>query len=521
MDSLGAAAQNEYDLFPYESYSFAPTHVAHLELMGRLFGMDPADSRKCRVLELGGASGGNLIPMAAEFPRSEFVCVDLSAVQVEEGRRDAAALGLSNIRFLALSITDLPDSVGEFDYILCHGVYSWVPAEVRDRILAVAREHLRPEGIALVSYNTLPGWGLARSVRDMLRYHTSDVADPAERVRQSREFVGFVAENQGGTASPWTSTVSAEAARIAGARDAYVLHEFLEDCNEPVYFSEFMRRARECGLQYLADSQINFMFLENQPRPVAQRLAPLETERIEQYSDFLHNRRFRFTLLVREGLRLDRAIDPAKVDHLHLRSLVAPETTARLEPDRPGRNFRGPEDVSYGTTDYVSTAVLLTLADLAALPVLAERLADEVVARYGIADRLGVLQNVRATAVRLFFYGQMQMYLHPPGYAGTPSERPRALPVARYQAGQRALVTNGRHEMVSLQPFERIVLSLLDGTRTLEALPALVLARMQEDGLHLQRDGTPIGDPEELGREIEALCARAAQSFAAQALLAD
>ncbi|MBS0336422.1 MAG: class I SAM-dependent methyltransferase [Proteobacteria bacterium] len=510
---------SDYDYVPYESYSFAQTHIAHLELMGQMFGMNCADARKCRVLELGGASGGNLIPMAAEFPNSEFVCVDLSSVQIEEGARHAADLNLANISFLALSILDIPGSIGEFDYILCHGVYSWVPEEVREKIFAIARDLLSPEGIALVSYNTLPGWGLARCVRDMMRYHTSGTTDPVDRVRQSREFVSFVQKFQASTRSPWTETVGAEATRIAGARDSYVFHEFLEDSNHPIYFSEFMQRAHEFGLQYLGDSQINFMFLENQPRLIAERLAPLGTEHIEQYSDFLHNRRFRFTLLVREGRALARAIDPAKVDLLYLRSLLVPDSRVPPNLERPGRNFRGPEDMNYSTVDFTSTAVLSTLADLAALPVTPEQVVEEVAERYRISDRAAILQSVRTTAIRLFMYGQMQLYLHPPGYVGRCSERPEALRTARYQAGFRSLVTNGRHEMVALQPIERIALPLLDGTRTLQFLTDSVIARVRNSGLVLQREGVPISDAAELEREVAAHCATAIQAFAAQALL--
>ena len=83
--------------------------------------------RRCRVLELGCASGGNLIPMAMDFPDSEFLGIDLSARQIEAGKVHLANLKPRNIELRAASIMDVDAGYGQFDYIICHGVFSWVP----------------------------------------------------------------------------------------------------------------------------------------------------------------------------------------------------------------------------------------------------------------------------------------------------------------------------------------------------------------------------------------------------------
>src|SRR4029079_3410279 len=91
--------------------------VGSLEVMGRVFGMQPADCRRCRVLEIGGASGGNLLPMAAALPQSYFICLYLATRKIEEGRRHAAALRLKNLRFRAETIEALGRHE-RFDYII-------------------------------------------------------------------------------------------------------------------------------------------------------------------------------------------------------------------------------------------------------------------------------------------------------------------------------------------------------------------------------------------------------------------
>jgi cyclopropane fatty-acyl-phospholipid synthase-like methyltransferase len=148
--------RTSYDEVPYESHPFPQTHPDRLATIATLLGLRPPPVQRCRVLELGCAAGGNLIPMALGLPQSSFVGIDLSAVEVAEGQQLIAQLGLKNVQLRHLSILDAGPDLGRFDYILCHGVYSWVPTAVQDKILDVCKHNLSPHGVAYVSYNTLP-----------------------------------------------------------------------------------------------------------------------------------------------------------------------------------------------------------------------------------------------------------------------------------------------------------------------------------------------------------------------------
>ena len=147
-----------YDEVPYADRVHPATHPDLLAVVATLFGMSPARPDRCRVLELGCASGANLIALAETLPGSSFVGIDLSPRQVAVGRQKVRARGLTNVALHAMSLVDVGEALGLFDYVLCHGVYSWVPAEVRDRILAVCSSNLMPQGVAYVSYNCYPGW---------------------------------------------------------------------------------------------------------------------------------------------------------------------------------------------------------------------------------------------------------------------------------------------------------------------------------------------------------------------------
>src|SRR5262245_57118876 len=117
---------NSYDDVPYENFAFVQTHPDRLATIARMFGLITPEVSTSRVLELGCASGGNLLPMAFNLPRAEFVGIDLSQRQIERGRETIAAVGIPNARLEHASILDISRDWGTFDYIICHGVFSWV-----------------------------------------------------------------------------------------------------------------------------------------------------------------------------------------------------------------------------------------------------------------------------------------------------------------------------------------------------------------------------------------------------------
>ena len=162
---------NRYDQVPYQSLSVPYTHPDRLATVATLLGLQPAPVERCRVLELGCASGGNIVPMAAQLTSSTFLGVDLSQRQVAAGRKILADLGLTNVELLHTDLRDLGSEVGTFDYIITHGVYSWVEPAIRDALLSLVKASLAEQGVAYISYNTLPGWHLRSIVRDAMRFH--------------------------------------------------------------------------------------------------------------------------------------------------------------------------------------------------------------------------------------------------------------------------------------------------------------------------------------------------------------
>ena len=191
----GSTKDSSYDDIPYESHPFAQSHPNRLFTIGTLFGMRPTPVQKCRVLELGCAAGGNLIPMADYLPESQFVGVDNSARQIRDGLDTVKQLGLDHVILKHVSILDVDAAYGQFDYIICHGVFSWVPENVRKKILDICGTQLTPNGIAYVSYNTYPGWHMRGMIRDMMRYHAARFNAPKDRIQQARALLKFLTQS--------------------------------------------------------------------------------------------------------------------------------------------------------------------------------------------------------------------------------------------------------------------------------------------------------------------------------------
>src|SRR3954469_5814203 len=171
-----------YDEVPYANLPFAQARPSVFATVAALHGLTPPDPRSARVLEVGCGAGANLAGIAAANPGATAVGIDLAASAIAEGRETAAAAGLENLRFevgdvLALAAGEL----GEFDYVIAHGLYAWSAEPVREAALAACRSHLAADGIAYVSYNTHPGGHLRRMLREAGEWHGARGGAPAPR----------------------------------------------------------------------------------------------------------------------------------------------------------------------------------------------------------------------------------------------------------------------------------------------------------------------------------------------------
>ena len=441
--------------------------------MARLFGLRPPPVEGCRVLELGCGDGGNLLPIAYALPGSRCVGVDLSAKALERGRQTIAALGLENAELRHGDLAALPDDLGTFDYVLAHGVYSWVPPEARDGLLRACRDHLAPDGIAYVSYNAYPGSHLRDMARRVMLFHIEGIQDPAERIREARRFASVVVA--AGQESEYARVLREHAERLLRHGDALLLHDTLADVSTPVYFHEFAEHAGRHGLQFLSEATLHESKLGDLPDAVVTELETMlgdDVIRREQYLDFLRNRMFRQTLLCHAEQAVDRAIDPTWLSGLAVAADVTVDGPVDLRRGELVR-FEGPDGSAMTVGEPLVKAAMAEVAGQRPRPVPFDDLVREARRRVG-GDVTYARTVVSESLLEANVAGVVDLYAHVPPLVGEAGDRPRASALAREQVRTGASVlTTLHHRSVRVEEaLPRDLLVLLDGSRSRDELPA-------------------------------------------------
>lgn len=475
--NMKGGIQQSYDEVPYVGLPFLHSHPDNLSTIATLFGMQPPAVEVARVLELGCGTGGNLIPMALTLPGARFVGIDLSPRQIDMAQNVVQSLGLTNIEFQARDLMEIGAELGNFDYVIAHGIYSWVPAPVQERILQLCKELLSPHGVAYISYNTYPGWHARGMVRDMLNYHVRNIDDPAARAREARSFLQFLATSVQNPKSPYAYLLLEEQQTLAKQGDHYLLHEHLELENHPLYFHEFAARAATMGLQFIGEAEFGDLagHLKPEVRTVLERYSADLIER-EQYLDFLRDRTFRKTLLCHADVPLQRVLRPNLVESLNVTALAKPLSARPDCASSATEGFENPNGAKLSTNDpLVKTALVelyrlwpgsLRLEELHGIVL--ERLAEcPVPVHRDPAHLAGAL-------LQCYLSSLVEFHVVVPKIALRAGPRPVGSPLARLQCEMPGHVTNLRHYNVSLADLDRFILRLLDGSRDLAELTSLL-----------------------------------------------
>lgn len=451
---------DRYDAFAYPGFAYPNTHPDRLAVMAILHGLTPVPVDRCRVLEIACGDGGNLVPMAYAIPTSQFVGFDLAALPVERAQARIRALGLTNIRIFQGDLLDLPSDLGSFDYIIAHGIYAWVPDPVRDRVLSLCSELLSPNGVAFVSYNSLPGSYLRLMIRDMMKFRTQGCSDPEQIVATALDFLqrasGWRSEKDA-----WRALLEENLTRLKGHAPASTYHDELNPEYRPLYVTDFVQHARKHGLEYLSEAEIPLA-----PDPSYRvDLQPLINEasggdpiRREQTLDFLRARAYRETLLCKAGQPVRHDYFPESFAGL----LLACEATSGPGEEPGSRTIQ----IADGGKMETSHPAVIWLA---------EKLGEAWPRALSVRELLPHLEerglkldnNGALILVRLAISQVLELRTWNPALAESISEHPRAAACAREEGSRLPLATTLLHISIKLEdPKVRAFLQLLDGSRT-------------------------------------------------------
>ena len=431
-----------------------------------LCGMEPAPVEQCRVLEVGCNQGGNIIPMAYSLPGSEFVGIDRAPGTIARAQARIQRLGVTNIRVQAIDLMEVGPEFGEFDYIIAHGLYAWVPEPVREKLLALCKERLKPNGVAYVSYNTYPAGHLRSVSRDAMAFHAITAGVSGEKqVSEGKAFLKFLMDST--LADIGKAVYQSEFERQRNREDEGIYHDELGAEYTPFYFAEFMTAAEAHGLQFLAETRLSDM-LKPPIKPEALELITQfcggDLIAFQQYLDFLIFRGFRETLLCHPEIPLQRSGAIKAVERMYVASplrkfgvMANGETEFQLSRKR-GR---------ISTANPMTIAVAEHLEAIWPREVHFEDLFEATAAAVEPENRQEAREDLAKILIGIAAMGLAEFRMRRIPVAGRLSEKPMASPLARIEAEEGDVITTMLHQSMQLEDASsRKFILLLDGTRT-------------------------------------------------------
>jgi SAM-dependent methyltransferase len=471
-----------YERIPYQSNPWTSAQPVKLETIAHFFGLEPAPAARARILEIGCGDGGHLVPLAYAYPDAHFVGLDLGETHIASANAFARSLELSNVRLRAESFVDFEDEAAPFDYVMAHGLMSWITPSLQKLLLETCKRLLAPSGIAFVSYNTYPGWGMQESIREILRHHNRGIDDLDLRIERSVALLDTLLATVPLAEEAYRKYLES-VGKIARdpTRRYYFAHEYLEDENHPLYVRDFIERANQAGLGYLGDADMVDVEIDNMPEESSSLLDALVEGPLHrlQVLDFAVNRKFRQSLLCHAEVTLRKTPDLDRAASMYAVSRLGVDGGAEDPAGDAVMSFSDRHGRTIEVDQPLVKAALLRFVEVDQQPIHFDELVDWAMRRLGRSpdrDDPSVAEEVRALALilaRIFHADMAELCVSPPCWATAAGARPTASLLARQRAARGEPTTSLRHRTVALDnDLVCEVIQLLDGSRDREAILA-------------------------------------------------
>ena len=480
-------SSNPFDLVPYEAIGIPYTLPAHLALSSAWYGGPKPKVRAYRAIELGCGAGGNLIPMAYYQRDSRFVGVDYSKRHIECARETATELGLDNIQFELGDVCDLDKANREpFDYIIAHGLFSWIPEEARAAVLVFCRDHLSPNGIAYICYNTMPGWAMRGVVRDALRRSPSvQSADLKDQAIKAKQVAINLLNDLPSREHPFGALLGHELERIRGCAPYYIQHEYLAADNVPFWFADFVALANRYHLDYVAEAL--FCRSEGQmPQSIADALEKHGYPAVyrEEVADLPGNRQMRTSILCHNDAQRSRVSRRELLNTVTIATVLRAKSDDVRLADGVFERFDGEGGIGVELDFSLSKAAVLILSAQLPLGLTFDELlkqSEKMLAESHIPLPPDATAKLAEEITSLFTFGQLHLRLVEPTKACPIEQYPVAHMLAQFEARNRKAQSTPHHIMLPNQEGVAELIRLLDGKHSLADLESMFGKRFAQD----------------------------------------
>jgi SAM-dependent methyltransferase len=282
-------------VYPYVFWkAWSPAHMAMIAVLNKIA---PPPLDKFRYLDLGCGHGAQLVILAAANPQGAFVGVDFNPEHIATGEKLKQELGLDNLSFICASFDELAESppadFGKFDYMLAHGVYSWVSVTARISLRKVLQQAGAVGALTFLSYNTLPGMSAIAGLQHFMivcaqrqEGSSDDSAKAAIDIARKIDALNI---------GSFFNQSSLKAQMQDNESSNYLSHEYLNEHWRAFYCDEVFADMATAGLEWVGHSEALANFPETLLGPeVSQHIpGPDDVAWRQKMLDFITDRNFR------------------------------------------------------------------------------------------------------------------------------------------------------------------------------------------------------------------------------------
>ncbi len=515
---------SSYDELPYHSvlgYDYQPNALASLST---LHGFNPPILKRARILEIGCGDGTNIIAIAQSLPETECWGIDISEKQLTTAQQVVDEIGLRNVTLKQIDLIDVNDELGKFDYISVHGLFSWIPETLQDKILSICKNNLATNGLASISYNTLPGWNMLKTTLDMMRYHQQHIDNSSiqNRITEARGLLQIAADIGKEQQSFYGIFLQERLQALSEQADDYLFHEYLEGINQPLYFHEFITKLEQHQLLYVTDvdfrSNLN---IKTKHQRIFEQLAKQDRIIREQYYDFLFNRSYRSSILCHAQHQIEPNIDWQSLAKLQIAANLTPETNISsliVEP-RPAY-FKTQLEQRIEVKHTLTQTAVNYLGQLYPKPLPFEDLFNSVLEKMQLKNdsqaNIAIYHQVLAEELlRLYVDNVIELVAYTPAFVTEISAYPVASPLARWQLKNGKIMANLQCKTGEVDGLTAFLFPHLDGEHTIDDLIAILNEQVQQGKLQVQIDESKLPAGETKAQAIQATLTNAVKNILA------
>jgi SAM-dependent methyltransferase len=283
----------------------APAWLDHVALVAGF--EPPARNSGFAWCDLGCGQGVTASILAATHPGGTFHAIDAMSAHIDHARRLSAEAAIPNVSFHAVDFTAAADlDLPPFDYIVAHGVYSWVDAANQAALRQFFDRRLKPGGLVYVSYNAMPGWARDLPFQRLTRELAGGFSgNSASRFAAALGIVRTLAAADVAALVP-SFIVGELEQRLEDYTPPYLVHEFMPAGWQPLYVTEVRAAMKAIGFAPVGSATL----IENLD-PLVLRAnahemlgAIVDEDLRELVRDFYLDQRFRCDVFARGNRRL-------------------------------------------------------------------------------------------------------------------------------------------------------------------------------------------------------------------------